>query len=257
MSNVAEPSAASLKAALCALSTVEATSQGYELVLAQAYHTGNAVAVVVQAEAGGFYIHDNGYAAMLLEGLGVRTTHALQAHLHGSVEAYGCDLAGFRVFRRCASWSEVAFAAVTVGCASRLVVDHALKVDAPPIFDFRRALLGRVEETIGASRIRENEEYRADKGTSYKVTAVVLDSKQTRPVAFLEPISRHQAVARKFREFYDFKMTPSLLDIERVAIYDDAQSEITSGDILLMQDVSNPVRFRDSFARFQGWKALN
>lgn len=246
-----------LKAALCDLSTVEVTSQGYELVLPQAYHTGNAVAVVVQNEATGFYVHDNGYAAMLLEGLGVRPTHALQSHLHSSVEAYGCDLAGFRVFRRCSDWAEVAFAAITVGCASRLIADHALRVDAPPVFDFKRALLGKVEESIGISRIRENQEYRADKGTSYKVTAVILDARESKPVAFLEPISRHQAVARKFREFYDFMLTPSLVDIERVAVYDDSQSEITSGDILLLQDVSNPVRFRDSGKRFHNWQRLH
>jgi len=252
-----QPDVAALKRALCDLSEVEVTSQGFELTLPQAYHTGNAVAVVIQAEANAFYIHDNGYAAMLLETLGVRTTPALQAHLHRSVEAYGCDLAGFRVFRRCAAWDDVAFAAVTVGCASRLIADHALKVDAPPVYDFRRALLGKVEESLGSGRIRENEEYTAQKGTSYKVTAVVLDARQSRPVAFLEPISRHQAVARKFREFYDFMMTPSLVDIERVAIYDDSQSEITAGDILLMQDVSNPVRFRDSTQRFQDWRALH
>lgn len=248
---------AALKRALCDLSEVEVTGQGYELTLPQAYHTGNAVAVVIQPEAGGFYIHDNGYAAMLLEGLGIRATHALQAHLHRSVEAYGCDLAGFRVFRRCSDWDDVAFAAVTVGCASRLVADHALKADAAPLYDFKRALLGKVEESLGSARIRENQEYTAEKGTSYKVTAVVLDAHQSRPVAFIEPISRHQAVARKFREFYDFMMTPSLVGIERVAIYDDTQSEITAGDILLMQDVSNPVRFRDSRKRFQDWGALH
>lgn len=52
-------------------------------------------------------------------------------------------------------------------------------------------------------------------------------------------------------------MTPSLVNIERVAIYDDTQSETTAGDILLMQDVSNPVRFRDSRRRFQDWGGLH
>lgn len=248
-------SAEALQSALCRLSVVEATNQGFEITLPQAYHSGNAVAVVVETEGDGFYVHDNGYAAMLLEGMGVQTSPKLQALLRPSVAAYGCEIFGFRVYRRCENPADVAFAAVTVGCASRLIADHALKVDSPPLFDFKRALLGRVAETL-PGRVRQNEEFVASKGNSYHVSAVILDKFQKRPVAFLEPISSHQAVARKFREFYDFMHTPDLVDIERVAIYDESKSEITSGDILLLQDVSNPVRHRDSDSRLKAWSTV-
>lgn len=241
---------------MCRLSVVERTNQGFEITLPQAYHTGNAVAVVVETQADGFYIHDNSYAAFLLESMGIQTSPKLQAHLRPAVEAYGCQVFGFRIYRRCEQWDDVAFAAVTVGCASRLVADHALRVDAPPLYDFKRALLGRVADTLGRSRIRENQEFIASKGNSYQVSAVILDRHQSHPIAFLEPVSSHQAVARKFREFYDFMHTPELTDIDRVAVYDETKSEITSGDILLLQDVSNPVRHRDSDARLRAWSSV-
>lgn len=249
------PTPEALQAALCRLSVVERTNQGFEVTLPQAYHSGNAVAVIVEREAEGFYIHDNGYAAMLLESMGVQTSPKLQALLRPAIEAYGCEIFGFRVYRRCADWSDIAFATVTVGCASRLVADHALRVDTPPLFDFKRALLGRVSDTLGHGRVRENQEFVASKGNSYQVSAVILDRTKSRPVAFLEPVSSHAAVARKFREFYDFMHTPDLTDIERVAIYDDTKTEITSGDVLLLQDVSNPVRHQDSDSRLKVWSA--
>ncbi|HEY0012194.1 MAG TPA: hypothetical protein VGB79_05005 [Allosphingosinicella sp.] len=255
MSETATLSAQAIQRALCELSIVEATTQGFEVTLPQAYHSGNAVAVVIEAEGEGFYIHDNGYAAMLLEGLGVSTSPKLQALLRPSVEAYGCEIFGFRVYRRCTAPSDVAFAAVTVGCASRLVADFALKADAPPLFDFKRALLGRVSDTL-PGRVRENEEFVASKGNSYHVSAVILDKFQSKPLAFLEPVSSHQSVARKFREFYDFMLTPELVEIERVAVYDDTKPEITSGDILLLQDVSNPVRHRDTDSRLKAWSTV-
>ncbi len=251
-----DTSAEAIQRALCQLSVVELTNQGFEVTLPQAYHTGNAVAVMVEREGDGFYIHDNGYAAMLLESLGVQTSPRLQFELKPLVSAYGCEVFGFRVYRRCTDRSDVAFAAVTVGCASRVIADHALAVDAPPVYDFKRALLGKVANTIGQGRLRENQEVTASKGNSYRVSAVILDRHRSRPVAFLEPVSSHQSVARKFREFYDFMHTPELTNIERVAIYDDTQAGITTGDVLLLQDVSNPVRSSDSDIRLRAWSTI-
>jgi hypothetical protein len=43
---------------------------------------------------------------------------------------------------------------------------------------------------------------------------------------------------------------PAYAGIDRVAVYDDAKADINSSDILLLLDVSNPVRFQDSAQRF-------
>lgn len=241
---------AALKKGVCDLIAVDRTADGYELILPQAYHSGHAVAVSVIVEGDGYLVHDNSYAAMLLESLGVRATARVEAGLRSGVVSYGCELSGLRVSRRCYNVDELALAIVLVGCASRLVADHALKVDATPIFDFKSKLLGRVIDTVGQKRVRENQPYPGHSGSTYQVAAVVLDKPGGRPIAFVEAVADHNAVARRFREFYDLMQNPALVGIDRVAVYDDSRRDIAATDILLLQDVSNPVRFADSITRF-------
>lgn len=239
-----------LRHAICGLIDVARTSQGFEITLPQAYHSGNAVVVVVREERGEFILHDSSYAAMLLESLGVKANQRLEATLRAGIIAYGCEIAGLRVSRKCTSPDEIPLAAVLVGCASRLVADQALKSDSVPIFDFKKKLLGRVIDTLGTKRVRENEEFAGHSGSTYRVGAVVLDKKASKPIAFVEAVADHNAVTRRFREFYDLMNNPALASIDRVAVYDDDKADINSSDILLLQDVSNPVRFRDSAQRF-------
>lgn len=239
-----------MRQAICDLTQIERTSSGFEITLPQAYHSGHAVVVAVQAEAGSYFVHDSSYAAMLLESLGVRASAKLEAGLRSGIESYGCESEGLRIYRRCASAEEVPMAAVLVGCASRLVADYALKADSAPIFDFKRKLLGRVIDTVGQKRVRENQDFAGHSGSSYRVAAVVLDKRQSKPVAFVEGVADHNAVARRFREFYDLMQNPALAGIDRVAVYDDSRVDINPSDVLLLQDVSNPVRFRDSAVRF-------
>ncbi len=236
--------------AICDSIDVTHTAQGFEITLPQAYHSGNAVVVVVREEGNGFLVHDSSYAAMLLESLGVKANARLESSLRAGILAYGCNIDHLRVSRRCEAPDDIALAAVLVGCASRLVVDQALKSDSVPIYDFKRQLLGRVIDTLGTKRVRENEEFAGHSGSTYRVSAVVLDKKADKPIAFVEAVADHNAVARRFREFYDLMNNPALASIDRVAVYDDGKAEINSSDILLLQDVSNPVRFRDSAKRF-------
>lgn len=239
-----------LRQAICDLTQIERTSGGFEVTLPQAYHSGHAVVVAVQDEADGYLIHDSSYAAMLLESLGVRANAKVETGLRSGIASYGCESEGLRIYRRCATVEDVAMAAVLVGCASRLVADYALKADSQPIFDFKRKLLGRVIDTVGQKRVRENIDYSGHSGSTYRVAAVVLDKQQSRPIAFVEGVADHNAVARRFREFYDLMQNPALAGIDRVAVYDDSRLDINSSDLLLLQDVSNPVRFQDSATRF-------
>lgn len=239
-----------LHEAICRLTQIDRTSGDFEITLPQAYHSGHAVVVTVRDEGGSYLVHDSSYAAMLLESLGVRANARVEAGLRSGIASYGCEAEGLRIFRRCESADDVPMAAVLVGCASRLVADYALKVDSPPLFDFKRKLLGRVIDTVGEKRVRENQDFAGHSGSTYRVAAVVLDKAQSKPIAFVEAVADHNAVARRFREFYDLMQNPVLATIDRVAVYDDSRVDINSSDVLLLQDVSNTVRFQDSAIRF-------
>src|SRR5690606_27274338 len=85
-------SANDLKQAICALTKVEKTNQGFELALPQVYHSGHAVVVVVTQQQGRIFVHDNGYAAMLLSNAGLRVTDRTEDALRPFVKHYGCEL---------------------------------------------------------------------------------------------------------------------------------------------------------------------
>lgn len=241
-----------LKSAVCEMTEVTRTAQGFEVVLPQAYASGNAVAVVVAELADGFLVHDNSYAAMLLERSGTSKVVALAGDVAESVRRYGCEIREMRVLRQCSSINEVALSVVLVGCASRLIADQALKVDKLPMFDFKAKLLGVVTEVVGEKRIRLNEQVTGHLGSKYKVSTVVLDEKQRSPVAFVEPVSEQSAVARRFKEYYDIKLNSAYADVERVTVLDDTR-DIPAGDALLMQEVSTLLRFSDAPAMFRRW----
>ena len=244
-----------IKSAICDLTRVERTNQGFEVCLPQIYHTGNNVAVVVHSERGGFYVHDNGYAAMLLSNSGVNVSSRMVKAFKPLVESYGCDYQNMRVSRFCEEISQLGVVLTLVGCASRLIADHALKVEKPPIFDFKSSLLGKVVDAVGSSRIRTNEDVVGHLGSHYRVSTVVLDKREARPIAFIEPITDRDAVSRRFKEFYDIMLNPSYSEIERVAVYDET-APISSGDALLIQEVSNLVRFTDAPTRFKAWETV-
>nr|WP_314447428.1 hypothetical protein [uncultured Sphingomonas sp.] len=248
-------SEAFLKAAICELTEVVRTSQGYEVTLPQAYASGNVVAVVIAPVGKGFVVHDNSYAAMLLERTGTSKSLTLVSDVEAAVAHYGCKLEHMRVTRSCETIDEVALSAVLVGSASRLVADQALKADRLPVFDFKSRLLGRVTEIVGERRVRTNEQVTGHLGSKYKVSTVVLDPLERQPLAFVEPISDASAVARRFKEFYDISLNPAYQRVERVSVIDDERS-IPAGDVLLMQEVGALVRYSDSSKLFQRWATL-
>lgn len=244
-----------LHSAICGMIDVTKTAQGYVVTLPQAYHSGNIVSVVVVPEADGFLVHDNSYAAMVLDKSGTPKPSALASEVAAAIRYYDCHLSAMRVWRRCETIDDIGLSAVLVGCASRLVADQALKVDKLPMYDFKAKLLGTVTDIVGLKRIRVNEEVAGHLGSRYKVSAVVLDNGLRTPVAFLEPVPDQQAVARRFKEFYDIKLNRTYSDVLRLAVTDDAKS-IPAGDALLMQEVSTVVRFRDTPKMFAQWVTM-
>jgi hypothetical protein len=244
-----------LKSAVCNLIEVEHTSQGFEVSLPQIYHSGHNVAVVVRPERDGFMIHDNSAAAMLLTSLGLSVGKRLSDALRPQIVAYGCELTDLRVWRTCDSIENLGVAMTLVGCASRLIADQALRADPAPLHDFKSSLLGKVVSIVGAGRVRTNEEFNGHLGSKYRVSAVVLDKAQKMPVAFVEPIADREAVARRFKQFYDLSLNPALRQIDRIAVYDE-HHPLPAGDALLMGEVGNLVRFSDTAQRLQQWATI-
>lgn len=248
-------SAELLKAAICGLTEVVHTNQGFEVTLPQVYHSGHSVCVIVRQNGQGFLIHDNSYAAMLLSSHGVSIGKKLNARLGALVESYGCGLEGMRVYRNCDSSDHVALAASLVGCASRLVADTLLEAKKPPIFDFKSSLLGKVTELVGERRVRTNQDVTGHLGSHYRVSTVVLDEAERKPIAFVEPVTDRDAVSRRFKEFYDIMRNPLHNDVSRVAVLDE-ENNLPAGDSLLLQEVSSLVRFTDMPTHAISWKAM-
>jgi hypothetical protein len=244
-----------LKSELCKMTEIVRTSQGYEVSLPQAYSSGHVVAVVVSQIVDGFVVHDNSYASMILDRSGTKKALSLTKDVSASVEHYGCKIDDGRVTRHVASLDEVALAAVLVGCASRLVADQILKVDHLSMYDFKSKLIGKVSEIVGSERVKPNHPVSGHHGSKYKVSAVVFDRKAVTPLAFIEPIGDSNAVARKFKEFYDISGNPAYRGIDFVSVIDD-DTDISTGDALLMQEVSNLIRFSDAATRFGAWNTL-
>lgn len=247
--------AALLKESLSELSEVITIPQGFEVTLPQVYHTGQAVTVVVSTDQGGFLVHDNSSAAMMLSNFGLRPGKRLADTLRPQILTYGCELNELRVVRRCENPADLGFSMTLVGCASRLIADQALKADRPPLVDFKSSLLSKAIDAVGIRRIRTNEEVSGHLGSKYRVSAVILDSLQTRPLAFVEPIADRESIPRRFKQFYDLSVTPAFEQVERVAVYDET-ALIPAGDALLMEEVGNLVRFADAPVRFRAWATI-
>jgi hypothetical protein len=255
LSNERALNEAFIKSAICGMVEVTHSNQGYEVTLPQAYHTGHAVCVIVRPEKNGYLIHDNSYAAMLLSDHGVRVGKKLHQRFAPMVDSYGCSLEGFRVGRTCDSADHVALAMALVGCASRLIADYLLESTPQPLFDFRASLLGKVTSIVGERRVRTNQDVTGQYGAHYKVSTVILDDRESRPVAFVEPVSDRDAVSRRFKEFYDIMHNPVFEDVERVSVLQD-RNEIAAGDSLLLQEVSSLVRFADVPKRLEAWRTV-
>lgn len=245
-----------IKKALCDLTVVELNAYGVEIALAQLYSSGEVVTVMVEREANGYLVHDAGNAAMILDSLGTTTNARVHDNLKKGVETYGCQFVRSRVFKLCAHPAEIPIAAAVVGCASRYVADFAHQTDGAPLFDFRQQLVETLYEAVGSPRVRENDEVVARSGSRYQVSATILDERGSRPIAYVEAVSGHQAVARKFRALYELQRTPMISDTRRIAIFDDSRPGVTSGDISLLREVSEPLPFRDRASVMSAWSTV-
>lgn len=238
-----------LEAACRALVRVQASSLGLEVQLPVIYPNGDFATVVVAPSAEQFVVHDAGFAAMTLSNHGVRLTGKMKARIANLSRHYGCEFANERM-SRVVPYGQLAFAVAVVANASRTIADQILQIYPQPILSFRQTVIDRIKEYVGSTRVRENESVVGDSGTEYHIGAAVLDSKLTRPVALVEAVRDMDGVNKRLREFYDISLVPSLKDMERIVLYDD-KAALRQGDLLVLQNVSNVVRFSDAEARLK------
>lgn len=238
-----------LEAACRALVRVETSNLGFEVQLPVIYPNGDFVSVVVAPSGDRFNVHDAGFAAMTLANHAIRLTSKLKSKIVNLSRHYGCEFSDERM-TRLATIDELPLAVAVVANASRTIADQILQVHTQPIFSFKQTVIERVRDFVGTSRVREDELVIGESGTEYHIGAAVLDRDRTRPVAYVEAVRDMEGVNKRFREFYDISLVPELSAMTRIVLYDDA-ADLRQGDLLVLQNVSNVVRFSDVEARFR------
>jgi hypothetical protein len=243
-----ELTAQELEAACRALVRVDTSSLGLEVQLPVLYPSGDCATVVVAPLENRFIVHDAGFATMALANYGVRLTSKMKARIADLSRHYGCEFSDDRMTRVVPA-DQLAIAVAVVANASRTIADQLLHVPTQPIVSFKQTVIERVRAYVGTARVRENEPVIGKSGTEYFVGAAVLDNELARPVAYVEAVRDMDGVNKRFREFYDISLVPDLRDMTRIVLYDDA-ANLRHGDLLVLQEVSNVVRFSDAEARF-------
>ena len=241
--------AESLQAACRELVRVERSSLGLEVQLPVIYPNGDLVTVVVTEENGQTIVHDGGFAAMTLATAGVTITKKMNERIAALSKHYGCEFSNERMLK-VAKIDDLPLVVAVVANASRTIADQLLQSRANPLFSFRQDVIDRVKEYVGAKRVRENEAVTGKSGTQYSIGAVVLDSALRAPVAYVEAVKDLDGVNKRFREFYDISQLLFNPEPDRIILYDD-KAHLRQGDLIILQDVSNVVRFSDAETRFR------
>lgn len=244
-----------LEAACRALIRVGKSNLGLEVQFPVIYPNGDMTTVVVAPSADQFVVHDAGFAAMALANHGVRMTAKLKVRIGDLSRHYGCEFSNERMLR-IVPQDQLALAVAVVANASRTIADQILLIHPQPILSFKQTVIDRIKEYVGSPRVRENEPVVGDSGTEYHIGAAVLDGQLSRPIALVEAVRDMDGVNKRFREFYDISLVPSLKDMERIVLYDD-DAHLRQGDLLVLQNVSNVVRLSDAEERLRPFAIEN
>jgi hypothetical protein len=238
-----------LEAACRELVRVERSSLGLEVQLPVIYPNGDLVTVVVTQENNQTMVHDGGFAAMALATAGITISKKMRVRIASLSKHYGCEFINDRMVKT-AKADDLALVVAVVANASRTIADLLLQTHAQPLFTFRQEVIDQVKEFVGTKRVRENEAVTGKSGTEYHIGAVVLNQSLSSPVAYVEAVKDLEGVNKRFREFYDISQLLFAPEPERIIMYDD-KANLRQGDLLILQDVSNVVRFSDAKTRFR------
>lgn len=249
MSTFSNLTALDLEVACRALVRVQSSNLGLEVQLPVIYPNGDFVTVVVSEQSGQIVVHDAGFAAMALATHGVILSTKLRARIENLSRHYGCEFLDDRMIKL-ATAEQLPLAVAIVANASRTVADQLLQAQSKPIFSFRQEVIERVKEFIGSERVRENEAVVGKSGTQYNIGAVVLDKHQSSAIAYVEAVRDLEGVNKRFREFYDISLVPEMSEADRITLYDDF-APLRQVDLIVLQEVSNVVRFSDAESRLK------
>lgn len=230
-----------VESAASALIEARKTNLGIEVTMPVIYPTGQCVTVVVTVEGGEYVVHDAGFGAMFLAAEGVKFTSDLHRRLRNLAERYSCDFIESRMTQRC-TVEQLSVAIALVANASRTVGDQALNVRQQPEYDFREVVAERVRTVVGR-RARDNQEFRGGSGRMYRVSNVVLDSAERRPVAFVEATHTRATLEHHYTEFSDLRF--AYAHVSNISIYDE-QEKWTRADLSLLARVSEVYNLKDS-----------
>ena len=97
-------------------------------------------------------------------------------------------------------------------------------------------------DALGKDRVRPSYTAFGASGSDYQPDAVILRKEIEVPAAFVEAISSPKSVSTRFRRLYDIQKNVDYQGIDRIAVYND-EEDFESGDLLILQDVSNLVPF--------------
>lgn len=230
-----------LKRDTCDLIGVFESNLGYELQFPMMHATGDYVTVVVRIERNSAYIYDAGFAAMILTTQGQSLSKKINERASIYAQRMGCQYENGRVSRR-ADLADVVPAAITVAAVCRYLSDQAALTAAPKP-EFLSRVRNALIEVVGKDRMRPTYTAFGASGSDYQPDAVILRKEIEIPAAFVEAISSPKSVATRFRRLYDIKKNDDYQAIDRIAVYND-EEDFESGDLLILQDVSNLVPYR-------------
>jgi len=222
------------------------SSLGIEISTPVVYPNGDCVVVVIEPVMDGYVVHDAGFGAMYLETEGVRLGRSMTGRLNAVVARYECTFERGRVSRQ-SDVAGIAIAIALVANASRSVADHAVDVRRQTDNDFKVVVSEKLRQFVGR-RLRENQDFRGKSGRTYKVTNVVLDAGESRPIAFVIPLSSRTAVPTAFAELFD--LHSAYPEILTDSVYRD-DGDIRQEDMNLLQEVGRVFSYSRAAVEFE------
>ena len=228
------------------LIVAEQTNLGVEITTPVVYPDGDVVTVVVERASDSFLVHDAGFASMRLSESGIHLSRVAARRLKENCARYKCNFSQGRVSAK-ADMESLGIVISLVANAARTVGDYALEMRRQAEADFRQILSEALREIFGA-RIRENEEIRGTSGRRYRVSAIVLDTKEDQPVNVVSAVANRQGVPYSFAMLYDLQEV--YRGVEGDSVYDE-NADIRAEDRLLLGSVGRVFSFSEARSRFR------
>ena len=237
----------SIARAVQSLVMAERTNIGVEVSTPVAYPGGDLVNVNVEQSPEGVLVHDASFASSRLSLAGVTMSRHVVERLAEYAGRFNCAFENGRVSAKAGSGS-IELLIAMVANASRSVADYALELRKHAETDFRMTVAEALRDIIG-KRLRENEECVGKSGRKYKISAMVLDERETQPIMLVASIANRAAVPHGFAMLYDLKDQETYTHATRDAIYDET-SDFRDEDRALLKAASEVITLTQARHRF-------